>query len=233
MLKTKIIPIRPMNIKPLVSIDNSETSMPSFGHMGVSKTLPNASGLPPPTQKELENYRRNHEQIVSSIVTSSLRNHRKDVLHGSRSLAMMIPNYSRTPKDWDLYSPTEKARAQAIEKAIDKKVGGNIAETVYVPIPKVSSGPDQPGTGKDLYRVVTPAVSGDAEVDVMDRPAGLKTVSYKGITHEALEEAYIKAQRSKSQPMRMAKASSDASDIESYLKSKGKKINNPTNISWL
>ncbi len=236
MLKTKIIPMRPMNIKPLVSIDNSVSSMSSFGLMGGSKTLPDASKMPPPTQKELENYRRNHEQIVGSIVVSSLKRHRRDVLHGSRSLQMLIPKYSREPKDWDIYSPTEKSRAQAIEKALDKKVGGNIAETVYVPIPKISAGPDQPGTSKDLYRVVTPDVSNDAEVDIMNRPAGLKTISHKGITHESLEEAYIKADRSvRTQPMRMAKASVDKQNIESYFKKKGKilKTENPTSISWL
>jgi len=235
MLKTKIIPIKPMNVRPFIPF-KKETNIISFGSFGGggNKVLPDASGLPPPTQRELENYRKNHEEIVGSIVKKSLHQHRKDVLHGSRSLQMLIPNYSRTPGDWDMYSPMEKKRALALERALDKKVGGDIAQTEHISIPKVSAGPDQPGTSKELYRIVTPSVSNDAEIDVMNRPSGLKTISKHGITHESLDEAYVKAKRRAStQPMSMAKASSDAKDIESYLKSKGKKINNPINISWL
>lgn len=192
--------------------------------MGSKKNvLPDAGNQPEATKERLDYYRRNKEKIVPPIVTGTLRKHPRDALHGSRSLDMIIPNYPRKPGDWDTFSPDEKERALAYERAIDEKVGADIAETHYIPIPKVSMGPDDPATGKHLYRVVTPKISNDAEIDVMDRPSDLETERYNGITHESLASQYRKAVTRKSrQPTKAHKALDDQRAIEAYWKSKGK-----------
>lgn len=223
-------PIVPFNLterKPTTTDKPNKTTQPisitgSFGPR--KKVLPDAGNQPDPTQKQLNHYRENRESIVSSIVKRSLRNNPKDVLHGSRSLKMLLPQYSRNPGDWDLLSPQEKKRALALERAIDRRVGADIAETRYMHIPKTTMGPEDPKDSKELYQVVTPRISNDADIDVMDRPPSIKTQRNKGITHETLEEQHHKAvTRQSRQPFKAQKALSDQHDIEQYWKSKGKK----------
>jgi hypothetical protein len=195
----------------------------SFGMTPKKQVLPDAGNQPDATQKHLDYYRRNKDNIIPPIVKSSLKKHPNDVLHGSRSLKMLIPNYPRDPEDWDVLSPEEKRRALAYEKAIDERVGADIAQTHYIQIPKTSIGPDDPGTSKHLYRVVIPRISNDAEIDVMDRPDDLKTERHKGITHEALTEQYKKAVARKSrQPLKAQKALADQRAIESHWERQGK-----------
>jgi len=193
-----------------------------LGGGGRSETLPDAGGMPPPTRQQIEHFRQNRDKIIGPIVKASLRQHPQDVLHGSRSLDMLLPNYPREPNDWDIYSPQERKRAIELERAVDRKVGADIMETKYCPVPKVTSGPDEPGTSKDLYRLVTPTISNDADIDVMDKPAGIKTQKHKSITHESLREAYVKAfRRKKLQPIKAGKAIQDARAIEEYWQRKG------------
>lgn len=195
----------------------------SSGMSSRRNVLPDAGNQPDATQEHIDYYKRNKEKIVPPIVKGTLRKHPEDVLHGSRSLDMIIPNYPRKPSDWDTFSPEEKRRALAYEKAIDEKVGADIAETHYIKIPKVSMGPDDPAMGKHLYRVVTPRISNDAEIDIMNRPSDLETERYNGITHESLASQYRKAVTRKGrQPTKAQKALSDQRAIEAYWESKGK-----------
>ena len=194
----------------------------NFGGPPKKEILPDAGNQPEPTSENLDYYRKNREKIVPSIVKSTLKKHPSDVLHGSQSLNMLIPNYTREPRDWDTYSPNERQRALAYERAIDRSVGANIAQTEYIQIPKVSSKDDNSGTSRELYRVVTPQISNDAEIDVMDKPSDLKTIRDKGITHESIEEQYIKAVTRKSmQVFKAQKALEDQRAIETYWETKG------------
>lgn len=208
-------------IKPLVPM----TSFQSTSHFSSTKSkgvLPDAGNQPDPTQCQIEHFQQNREQIVGKVVKQSLHKHPQDVLHGSRSLNILLPHYSRTPGDWDMFSPTEKQRAIAIEASIDKAVGADIVETRYNPVPKVSMGPDDPTTSKELYRVVSKHTPQESEVDVMDRPKQLKTIHHKGITHESLDSAYQKARtRMTRQPMKAQKALQDSRSIEEFYKQKG------------
>jgi len=190
--------------------------------------LPDAGNQPEPTPEKIEYYKRNRQHIVPPIVKSSLRRHPQDVLHGSQSLNMLLPSFPREPGDWDMYSPKEKERALALESAIDRKVGADIASTVYIEIPKATFGgfqkkdDSEDDMSKNLYRVITPHVSNDAEIDVMDKPPNLPTVRHNGITHESLESQYKKSvRRQHMQPMKASKARTDQTAIEDYWNTKG------------
>jgi len=193
---------------------------------GRIEVLPDAGNQPDPTQQKIDYYQQNHEKIVDPIVLASLRKHREDVLHGSRSLNMLIPNFYRKPGDWDIYSPNEKKRALAFEEAIDKKVGADITETIHIEVPKSIFGfnaADEDDSSKDLYRVVAPRVSNDGEIDVMSKPKNLKTTRHKGITHESLESQYARTvTRRHRQPMKASQARSDQTEIEDYWYVRGR-----------
>lgn len=232
-LELKPMKIMPMNISPLVplkpKVSISEKIKMSFGQPK-AQTLPDTGHQPEPTPQKREYFEENWEKIVPPLVISSLRKHPQDVLHGGRSLNELLPSHRET-KDYDIFSPMERKRAQELEAKIDRKVKANIVETRHVPIPKVSAGPDIPGTSKELYRVVTRkpgsnlsfgAFGDDPNVDVMERPSGLRTIRHNGITHESLEEAYLKTIRGSSQIMRMAKSHQDKRRIEAYWAGKGK-----------
>jgi len=204
------IQVKPLEIKPL--------SLAQTG--GLSREiLPDAGNQPDPTREQLREFKQHSNEWVDDIVSTSLRRHNKtDVLHGSRSLQMLLGSaYPRKPKDWDVYSTQEKRRALQIEASIDKKAGCDIAQTRFQPIPKVSSGPDDPFTGKHLYIVETPRVHNDASIDYMHRPPRLPTQMYKGIRHENLRIAYQKASiRIFRQPLQAHKARKDKQAIENY-----------------
>jgi len=244
-MKVKPLKIIPLHAKPLVPMKHIGTMQefkfekslkPEGMNFGggqsiilgggqAGQTLPDAGNQPDPTRAQIEHFRKNRDKIVGSVVKTSLRKHPQDVLHGSRSLQMLIPNYPRQPGDWDMYSPQEKKRALALEAAIDRKVGADIVETRYCPIPKVTSGPDDPGTSKDLYRIVSPDISNDADIDIMDKPKQLKIMRQKGITHERLDEAYVKARRRiRLQPIKAGKAVEDSRSIADYFKKRGLKL---------
>ncbi len=204
----------PLGARPLSEVG---TAVPK------TKFLKDSGGMPKCTQEQRRRYNENWENIVSPTVTRSLKRHREDVLHGGRSLNMLLPT-KRPTKDWDLYSPREKIRAQTLEREIDKKTGCDICSVKQVHMPKLHAGPDTPGTSKRLYRIVTEHNPNDADVDVMDKPKDLKTISHHGITHESLESTYLKSEkRMLSQPMHMWKAMEDKKRIEEYLRMKGKK----------
>jgi hypothetical protein len=194
------------------------------GDAGVG-ALPNSSKQSKANMGELARFRANKEKIVGPIITEHLKSNRKDVLHGSRSLSMIIPHYSRKPKDWDIYSTTHKAHARSIEKKIDKKVGADVVETVYRKIPKVTSGPDPPGTAKEIY-IVQGKQHGVDIADVANMPKGQEKFAHKDITHERLSMARAKAERrARLQPSKSAQAYSDIRDIDRYQKRKQSNYN--------
>jgi len=228
-MKIKPMKLKLMQINPITPMQSLTTTTSPLMGTSQSRVLPDAGNQPDPTREQIDQFIKGKSRMIPDIVLSSLRNHPEDVLHGSQSLKLLLPQYSRNPQDWDILSPKEKERALALEAEIDRRAGCDIARTEYIPIPKVSAGPDDPTTSKHLYRIVTPAVEGDADIDVMDKPKQLKTQRHKGITHESLEYQYEKAKtRVQRQPMKAHKASSDIRDIENYFQSKGKKI--PSNI---
>lgn len=224
MIKTKIIEVKPMEFKPMKGMELKPIEVkPLFmdaGGLSQSKVLPDSSGLPKPTEAQLKRFEKNSQRIIDTVVVSSLKKHRSDVLHGGRSLNLLLQS-KRPSGDWDIFSPTEKSRATQIERAIDRKAGADVSYVKYCPIPKVTAGPDAPNTSKDLYRVIT-LPSGDSDVDVMDKPRGLPTIRKNGITHESLESQYEKTKQGLLQPMRMSKASVDKKRIEEHFRSQGK-----------
>lgn len=229
--KTKTIRAKPLSLKPMhTSIlkqpkkqpPKQQSKHPQQSPFGQPVILPDAGNQPEPSKNDIERLQRKHK-LVNPIVLDSLKDHPQDVLHGSRSLNMLIPNFSRKPHDWDMFSPKEKERALQLEKAIDEKAGCDIAQTQYRHLPKMPFSTPMPGSGEHLYRVVTPKIQGDPEIDIMDRPKDLETTRKHGITHESLIEAHHKATtRRLRQPMQSQKASSDMKDIEEYWKKRGK-----------
>jgi len=188
------------------------------------EVLPDAGNQPDPTAEKIRRYRKNAEKWVGEVVKNHLTTHEDVVLHGSRSLKMLLPHYKRKVHDWDLFSPKERQTALEIERKIDQKAGCDIARTRYQHIKSKNLKPEI-YKGEHLYIVETPRVKGDAEVDVMDKPKNLPTVRHNGITHEDLLIAHQKAlTRQYRQPQKKDKARYDTKAIEQkYHKNTTKK----------
>lgn len=195
-------------VKPIKILDSNIDVNTNRAH-----TLKDSSGLPPPTKQQLDMFSKNHKNIIDTTVLKSLKTHRNDVLHGSQSLNMLLRS-KRPAHDWDMYSPTERKRARALEKSIDRKAGCDIAEVRYTPIPKSPFVKSSPDSSSELYRVYTPLIKNDADIDIMDKPRGLRTFRKGGITHESLVSQYSKKVKGIFMPMRMMKSSIDKRRIE-------------------
>lgn len=229
----------------------------SGGGFSYIEPLPNASKYDnQPTQSQIEKFEKDREKIVSPIVVSSLKKHPEDVLHGSRSLSMLLPVF-REPKDWDLFSPKERTRALQFERSLDNKMKADISQTVPITLVESMFTSRQPGNAEKLYRVVVPQSDRDAEIDVIEKPKRLQTVRKDGITHESLESQYKRLDIRKEQITQTAKATGDKHAIEDFWKSKGLTVlpqtqsmkpwntglskgnktvpfqNNFTNVNWL
>lgn len=192
------------------------------------KNLPNASSYNnPPTSEQLSKYKQNKKEILDPIVISSLKKHPSDVLHGSQSLKRVMPEFfKREPNDWDFYSDQEEKRALALEKSLDTKMKSDFAYTVKGKIPQVTTGTPNPKAfnASKLYEVKVRGVT-DPQIEVMDKPKGLPTFSFGGITHESLESQHYKLDfRASNSLTKMIKGIGDRNAIEDYLKSKGKKV---------
>lgn len=211
-----LLPKKPSPPKPTTTVHPEHTP---FSRPVV---LPDAGNQPDPTPECIARLKK-QKDLIDPIVTKSLRENPQDVLHGSRSLNMLIPHFPRKPNDWDIFSTTEQERALELERKIDEKAGRNIAQTEYRRLPTLPFSPPLENSGEHLYRVTLPHLSDHhPEIDIMDRPPNLDTTRKYGITHESLPEAYEKAStRRLRQPLMATKASQDIQAIETHWKKKG------------
>ena len=163
---------------------------------------------------QVEYFKRNWNQILPPRVIRSAKKHH-DVLHGARSVNMIVgKKYARPTKDFDVYAHHPSDRAKEIEDHIDRECGCDMAYIEKRIVPNVSGIEDELMADK-LYIVKTPN-NQNGDVDYMPLPPRLPIIRRKGLYHESLEEAYRKAQRGLSQPMRAHKATKDIARIEAY-----------------
>lgn len=207
--------------KPVKIISLTDNSM-GFGKR--AHTLPDSGGQREPTAQDIARYKKHGDKWVNDICMQSLRTHKQDVLHGGKSLNILLSS-KRKSKDFDIYSPMEKTRARDLESKLDKKCGANLFETHYVPIPKGNIfAPVDKSSAKELYRIMTPNIHNDSDVDLMHRQPGLDVVKKGGISHESLPSQYQKTLKSIMHPMRMMKGAEDKKRIEQFYKDKGQEL---------
>ena len=197
------------------------------GSVGKAEVLPDKSGLPQCSTEQQQYYEQNRERIVDPMMMNHLRGS-KDVLHGGRSLNMLFnaspsDRLYRESLDWDLLSKKPRKHSIKLEKQIDKSIGCNICDVTHVPIP-MTSGQDYDDMSADLYRVSTSFTNKDSEIDIMDRPKKLDTISHNEIHHETLESQYKKATKGLMVPMRSFKSGLDRTRIREYYRLKGKRL---------
>ena len=222
---TPIVPIKSMDALGSASSLDVHKKM---GETGRSKELRDSSNLPQCSREQTSRYEQNWERILNPKMMKHLRGS-KDVLHGGKSLNILIANDDpenklyRESLDWDLMSRNPKKVSQKIERKLDKSLGCNICDVVHVPIPQ-TSGREYDDMSADLYRVTTPSTTRDSEVDVMERPKDLPTTRYKGIYHESLDRQYEKATRGLMVPLRSFKSGLDRTRIREYYRRKGKMV---------
>lgn len=224
-IKFRPIKFTPMRVTPLTGPQQPFGERRMFGRREKSRAevLPDSGGQPPCTSEDLKRFKRDWSSIVPVVAMSHLRRHSEDVLHGGRSLNVLLDT-ERETKDFDMYSSTPRPHASKLEASIDRMVRCDVCETLYAPIPKSAILDRKDGTpsmSSELYRVRTRTKSSflknDPEMDIMKKPSGLRTIRKDGITHESLEDAYAKAKYLKDQPTRMMNARQDMKRIEEHM----------------
>ena len=174
------------------------------------------------SRKQVEYFLHNWKKILPPRIIRSIKKH-KDVLHGAQSVNMLVgKKYSRPTNDYDVYSKEPYNRAKEIEDELDKACGCDIAYIEKRTIPNVSGRKDEL-MSKYLYTIKTPHEHYNGDVDYMKLPPKLPIIKRNGILHEALEEAYRKAQRNMYHPFRANKALKDMRRIEAYWKEQEKR----------
>lgn len=187
-----------------------------------AKILPDVGNMPSCNTEQINKFSINANKTIEEIGIKHLKKRKREVLHGGRSLNMLLPTY-RESKDFDIFSDNPKKYATEFEKKIDKKAGCNICQTIEIPLKKsVFLKPCIYETGDKIFNVKTPAISDDGGFDLIKRQPDLKTIRKSGITHETLEAQLVRAQRdvTHTNPARAAKAKRTVERIELYLKSK-------------
>ena len=194
---------------------------------------------PPPTQKQLEHFRKNRKPIIESLLVPQLKKS-KDIMHGATSRNIIIQkkigkeqaqkqNLITPTYDYDVWSAMPKKRAVEIENKIDKQYNADVAQVEKLPIGKRA--PDvagQPTKKHERYAVVTPATpTGKQEVDYTSFPARpYKTNTIDGVRHETLASSYKRAQEDKNIPLRTERASREIQStgrLDRLLRARGKK----------
>jgi len=129
------------------------------------------------TLKQVKKFHKNKHRI-SKIVKSKIDKH--EVIYGARALNKYLPKSLEEPtNDYDIFTPTPKKDAKQVERALDRKFGGNYFYT-------------KQAIHKGTWRVKDRLR--DKEVADYTRPD--KTVKYKtinGIKYVTLE--WIKKQK--------------------------------------
>jgi len=195
---------------------------------------------PPPTQQQLDHFKRNRKPIIESLLVPQLKKS-KDVLHGATSRNTQVQHKLGTEEakkqnllvstyDYDIWSKQPKKRAIEIENKLDKQYNADIAQVEKMPVGKRA--PDFKGKPKtkqvDRYTVITPATpAGKQEVDYTSLPSRpFTTNTIHGVRHETISSSYKRAQQDKDIPLRSERAYAEirkAQKLDSILKRKGRK----------
>jgi len=190
---------------------------------------------PKPTPECIKEFKANRETILEPILFSQSKKH-GTILHGAQSRNIMISNEIGKKKaeelgllkptyDYDVWAKSPRARALEAEKAIDKKMGCDIA---YVKVEQIGREPGTKGKKEDFkrYTIVTPVTPPSRqEIDYATPPdkkkRPYKVITVKGVKHQDLESAYERAHELKWQPKRSFKTWMDIRIYQKYQQIKG------------
>lgn len=160
------------------------------------------------TKKEL--FQRNI-RVIDRVVRGRLAKTGRTV-HGSRAQNEQLPrNLQKKTKDWDIFAKDPKKAAMNMEKALDKKFGGDFFKT--------KKGTGSPGV--KVYKVKS-NVTDEGFVDFASPKREIPTVSKRGVNMATLADQIRQAKENVSNPKVKYRHAKDLDLIRRYNKFKKK-----------
>jgi Zn-dependent metalloprotease len=140
----------------------------------------------------------------------------KRVVHGARAQNAQLPKFLEKPtKDWDIFAKNPKKAANEMDKALDKKFGGNFFAV-------------KEGVTKKLkVHKVFARATGDAFVDYSIPDRKVPIVHESGIKFASLKDQIKRARQNLKKPEAKFRREKDLDflrRVKVYEKQRGKKI---------
>jgi len=185
------------------------------------------------SREQMKRYEEDWEEILPPKVVRQVKK-KGGVIHGSWSVNQQVgPQFSRKPKDVDIWTNQPKDRAEEMENEIDRCIGCDIVEVkeeviMRDPNRMVSLGPPGRRDDKQHTRAYVKtrrgAELGGADYSTFpdEPPEGkikLRVRNFRGVKHETLQGAHERALNLRLRPLRSHKASKDIRRIERYWES--------------
>ena len=161
-------------------------------------------------------FKRNRN-VVNRVVRGFLAKKKVGIVHGTRATNAQLPRrLNRKTLDWDVFVKNPKLRADQLEKALDKKFGGDFF--------KVKKGLGSPGV--KVFKIKS-TVTDEGFVDFANANRKVPSIPKRGVKFATLKDQQMAAMRNVRKPelkFRREKDQGLLNRIKKFEKIRGKKI---------
>ncbi len=161
-------------------------------------------------------FKRN-KNVVNRVVRGFLAKNKVGIVHGTRATNAELPSsLKRKTQDWDVFVKNPKQKARMLEKALDKKFGGDFF--------KVKKGTGSPGI--KVWKIKD-NINDEGFVDFATPDRNVPSIPKRGVQFATLKDQQRKAQQNimkKELEFRRAKDRSLLNRIKKFEKIRGRKI---------
>jgi len=161
------------------------------------------------TEFEKEMRMKGNSGVINRVVRTRLAK-TKRIIHGGRAQNVQLPRHLERPtKDWDVFAKNPRKAAINMDKALDKKFGGNL---FYV----------KKGIGSPGFKVfkVKSKVTEEGIVDYATSPESIPWIAKRGKRFASLKQQVDKAKENIKDKEKRFRAEKDRSLIRRYNKFK-------------
>ena len=161
----------------------------------------------PLTELEKEMRMKRNRGVVDRVIRKRLAE-TKRIIHGGRAQNIQLPRHLERPtKDWDVFTKTPKKAATNMDKALDKKFGGDLFH--------VKKGIGSPGI--KVFKVKS-NVTNEAIIDYATPTKTISWIAKRGKRFATLKQQVEHARENLKDSSKKFRASKDKSLIKRYNK---------------
>jgi len=154
---------------------------------------------------------RNHG-VIQRVIRTRLAKTRR-IIHGGRAQNVQLPrNLERPTRDWDVFAKNPKKAAKNMEKALDKKFGGDLFH--------VKKGTGSPGI--KVFKVKS-NLTNEGLVDFATPNVQIPWIAKRGKRFATLRQQVNRAKENLRDPEKKFRADKDRSLVKRYKKFTGGK----------
>ncbi len=158
-----------------------------------------------------------NKNVINRVVRNFLAKNKVGIVHGTRATNAQLPRaLKRKTLDWDVFVKNPKTRARQLEKALDKKFGGDFF--------KIKKGTGSPGI--KVWKIKD-NINNEGFVDFATPNRKVSSIPKRGVQFATLKDQQKKAQQNVGKPeleFRRAKDRDLLNRIKRFEKIRGRKI---------